>query len=171
MVAAEDPERRFVPTSPTGSRFTASRKDFGRGVHHEVHGPWGYGETDFEDLDDWKDYWEKDDALFRSEVGMPGAASLETVEKYAGDEEIWPPTTELWRHASAWWTGWSRLRHRYEGLKPEIALRQYVEHTQKEQAEAYAFAARTCKRRFPRSGGFLVWMGRLLPMSGQQLNH
>ncbi len=159
VVAAEDPERRFVPTSPTGPRFTASRKDFGRGLHHEVHGPWGYGETDFEDFDDWKDYWEKDDALFRSEVGMPGAASLETIEKYSGGEELWPPTTELWRHSSAWWTRWNRLRHRYEGLKPEIALRQYVKHTQEEQAEAYAIAARACKGRFPRSGGFLAWMG------------
>ena len=159
VVAAEDPDRRFVPSSPTGPRFTALREDFGRGLHHEVHGPWGYGETDFEDLDDWKDYWQKDDALFRSEVGMPGAADLATIEKYSGGEEAWPPTTELWRHASAWWTQWNRLRHLYGGLEPKTALQQYVKHTQEEQAEAYAFAARACKQRFPQSGGFLVWMG------------
>lgn len=153
LVRDEDPGRRFVPTSPSGPRSWGTREDWGRGVHHDVHGPWGMG--GFRDKDDWRDYWAHDDALFRSEVGMPGAADLESIMRHCGGQGVWPPDGEYWRHTAAWWTQWDRVRGQLKGK----GLAEYVELTQREQGEAYAVAAAACKGRFPRCGGFLVWMG------------
>jgi len=157
VVAEEDPGRRFIPTSPCGPSFLGKRENFGTGVHHAVHGPWGLG--DFRDMEDWRDYWANDDALFRSEVGVAGAADVELLRRHAGGEALWPPTTPLWRHAANWWTQEQRLVAPFAHLPPDEALAAYVEQTRREQAEALAMAARACKGRFPRCGGFIVWMG------------
>lgn len=157
VVAEEDPGRRYLPTSPSGPSFLGKRENFGRGVHHHVHGPWGLG--DFKDMDDWRAYWAEDDALFRSEVGVPGCADLELLRKHAGGLPLWPLDTPLWRHAANWWTQEQRLGAKFAHLAPDRALASYVEETRREQAEGLAIAARACKARFPRCGGFIVWMG------------
>jgi beta-mannosidase len=157
VVEEEDPGRRFLPTSPSGPRFGAIREEYGKGLHHDVHGPWGWG--GFKGMDDWRDYWDGDDALFRSEVGMPGAMDVDQIEQFRGGLSAWPPVTAYWMHTAAWWTQWERLAAAFEGLPPHEGLSAYVQRTQAEQAEAYAIAARACKQRFPRCGGFLVWMG------------
>lgn len=157
VVDAWDPGRRFIPTTPFGPRFYAHQKDFGKGEHHLVHGPWGMGS--FGGLDAWKDYWREEDSLFRAEVGMPGAAPLDLIQRYGAGCDIWPPTSEYWLHSSSWWIEWERLKSAFDGLDAASALARYVELTQAEQAEALAFAASACKARFPRCGGFLVWHG------------
>jgi beta-mannosidase len=157
VVAEEDPGRRYLPTSPSGPSFLGKRESFGKGVHHHVHGPWGLG--DFKDLEDWRDYWTKDDALFRSEVGVPGCADLELLRRHADGQPLWPLDTPLWRHAANWWTQEQRFAAKFAPLPPDESLAAYVEHTRREQAEGLAIAARACKARFPRCGGFIVWMG------------
>lgn len=157
VVARDDPGRRFVPASPSGPRFGASEEDYGKGIHHDVHGPWGLGEK--ADLDAWRRYWEDDDALFRSEVGMPAACAIGLLERYAGGEALWPPTTPYWHHLTPWWTQWEHYSEELGELSAEEGLRRYVERTQAVQAEAYGIAARACKARFPRCGGFIIWMG------------
>lgn len=161
VVAREDPGRRFIPTSPTGPRFAANAADYGKGLHHDIHGPWGWGPDGpggFADLAAWRAYWEADDALFRSEVGMPGAASARQFKRFAG-AAAWPPDNSYWQHTAAWWTQWDRFQKRLEGLDAAAGLKEYIRLTQKQQAQAYASAAAACKRRFPRCGGFIIWMG------------
>ena len=157
VVAQEDPGRRFLPTSPYGPRFHSERAEFGLGLHHEVHGPWGV--DGFAEPGAWESYWCDDDALFRGETGVAGASRLELIRAHAGDEAIWPPTTPLWHHASGWWTQWDRLEASFAGLDGDDALAAYVEFTRAEQAEKLAFAVRAKKAQFPRCGGFLIWMG------------
>ncbi|MBN1343710.1 MAG: hypothetical protein JXQ73_13565 [Phycisphaerae bacterium] len=158
LVEREDPARRFLPTSASGPWEWGSADKFGTGLLHDVHGPWGFGQG-ANNMDEWREYWAKDDALFRSETGMPGAHSLEMMKRYAGDAELWPPTGEYWLHTASWWRQWDRLKDRSAGLSSEEALAEYVRVTQAEQAEAYEVAASACKARFPRCGGFLIWMG------------
>ncbi len=158
VVQTEDPGRRFLPTSSSGPRFTADAKDFGKGLHHDVHGPWGFG-GGYNSIDECRQYWQQDDALFRSETGMPGASSLAIIQKYAGLEPVWPPTTPLWMHNCSCWTQWERLAAPLKDVPADEALRRYVEITQGEQATVLSIAAQACKLRFPRCGGFLVWMG------------
>jgi len=113
----------------------------------------------FAGLEAWRAYWEGDDALFRSEVGMPGAMDADLILKYADGMACWPPEGEYWGHTAAWWTQWDRLQAQFEHMGPEAGLRAYVQQTQAYQAAAYAVAAACCKQRFPKCGGFLIWMG------------
>jgi len=155
-----DKNTRFIPTSSSGPAFLAKEKNYGKGIHHDVHGPWGVRGT----LEDWQRYWENDDALFRSEVGVPASASLQSLKKYLGNEKIFPPdmSNPYYRHTCPWWLCWAD----YEDLE-EIKnvsdenekMRIFVEKNQVFQAKAYAIAASACKSRFPECGGFIVWMG------------
>ncbi len=157
LVAQEDPGHRFLPTSPYGPRFHSTREEFGLGLHHEVHGPWGL--DGFPNHGDWEAYWTDDDSLFRGETGVGGASRVELILKYSGGEATWPPDSPYWRHASGWWTQWDRLRDRFADVKPVDALSEFTEYTRREQAEKLAFAIRAKKAQFPRCGGFLIWMG------------
>ncbi|MFP4499838.1 MAG: glycosyl hydrolase 2 galactose-binding domain-containing protein [Candidatus Hydrogenedentota bacterium] len=153
-----DPGRRFLPTSPSGPRFAASSGEYGMGLHHDVHGPWGL-QGNLKSFDDWNAYWQHDDALFRSEVGFPAAAPLTLIERYRGGMDLWPPTQEYWLHGGAWWIQWERLSKELANSEAKTALEEYIRRTQADQAKAYATAARACKQRFPRCGGFIIWMG------------
>jgi len=155
IAETEDPQRRFIPTSPSGPKFWADRKEYGNGCHWDTHGPW---KLDPKGLSDWQEYWDGDDSLFRSEVGSPGASSTALIEKYSGGEPTYPCSNEvaLWRRTN-WWTEWKEACQEL-GREPGT-LEEYVQWSRKRQARALEVAARSCKSRFPRCGGFLVWMG------------
>lgn len=157
LVRAEDPGHRFLPTSPYGPRFHSTREEFGRGLHHEVHGPWGLDA--FPGEGEWERYWTDDDALFRGETGVAGASRAELIWRYSGGEPTWPPDSPYWRHASGWWTQWDRLKDQFAHARPPTALQEFTDHTRREQAEKLAYAVRAKKAQFPRCGGFLIWMG------------
>ena len=155
VVARLDPGRRFLPTSASGPRFGADPAEFGRGLHWDVHGPWNArGPLDGE----WKGYWEGDDALFRSEVGVPGASPVRIIRRYRGDLPEVPGTNAnpLWRR-TGWWIEWPEFVAE-RGREPHD-LEEYVAWSQERQRAALAIAASTCKERFPRCGGFIIWMG------------
>ena len=157
VVAEEDPNTRYIPASSCGPRFTADEKDYGKGLHHDVHGPWDVNGS----LDDWHRYWTHDDSLFRSEAGVTSAMSLPMLLKYAGDRNYWPPTIDnaYWRHTSAWWLQWNRFKEDLNGLEPSEAMQHYIKLSQTFQAQALGMAAEISRGRFPSCGGFLVWMG------------
>lgn len=157
LVRQEDPAHRFLPTSPYGPRFHSAREEFGQGLHHEVHGPWGLDA--FPGEGDWERYWIDDDSLFRGETGVGGASRAELIWKYSGGEATWPPDSAYWRHASGWWTQWDRLKDKFAHAKPPAALQEFTDYTRREQAEKLVFAIRAKKAQFPRCGGFLIWMG------------
>ncbi len=159
VVSEEDPDRRFLATSSSGPTFYALPENMGKGLHHDVHGPWGLGQPGVPDMEGWKTYWANDDALFRSETGMPGAQSLEAMQRYRGEEAVWPPITPYWRHTASWWTQWDRLKDQFGDMDEAEGLPAYIAHTQAVQADAYATAAAACKARFPRCGGFIIWEG------------
>ena len=158
VVAEEDPDRRFLTASASGPVDYAQPHDYGKGIHHDIHGPWGQGLNP--DMDAWTQYWAPDDSLFRSEVGFPGAMDADLILKYAGDAPCWPPEGEFWWHTAAWWTQWGdAAKAAVAGLEGQAALEKYVAFTQDIQAKAYAIAAGRCRERFPQCGGFIVWMG------------
>jgi beta-mannosidase len=61
-----------------------------------------------------------------------------------------------WRHAASWWLKWQPYLK--AGGDPQ-SLDAYVRWSQQRQAEALAYAVGACRRRFPRCGGFIVWIG------------
>lgn len=149
IVSELDPGRRFLPTSSSGPRFCGNEEDFGKGLHWDVHGPWEVKP---------KEYWENDDALFRSELGVPGASSVEIIAEFAGGFPCMPATLDnpLWRR-TAWWIQWDEFLK--EMKREPSSLEEFVSWSQKQQADELSLAVRTCKQRFPQCGGVIIWMG------------
>ncbi len=154
MLREADPTRRFLPTSSTGPRFTAEASEFGQGLHHDVHGPWGMAGP----LANWEAYWAQDDALFRSETGMPSCSPTAMIEQYRGTMPALPAnrSNQLWMHSGSWWIQWDD--YLADGGDPE-SLDGYVTWSQQRQAVALAHATRVSKARFPGIGGIIFWMG------------
>ena len=154
VVAALDPTRRFLPTSSSGPVECASRENFGKGWHHDVHGPWLHDGP----LNSWQTYWDNDDALFRSETGMPGASPAKVIRAFCGPYPPLPAnhTNPMWMLASSSYLQGDE--YLAQGGNPED-LAEFVAWSQKRQADALAYAVETCKRRFPACGGVILWMG------------
>lgn len=152
-----DPDRRFVHASASGPVFIPSEGTAGRGLHWDTHGPWRC-----EDLGDpptsWVDHWKSDDSLFRSECGAPGASPAALIERYRGELSAMPPTEDnpLWNRTS-WWLEWRTFTA--ETGRAPASLDEYVAWSQRRQEALLSAAARLTKARFPRCGGFLLWMG------------
>jgi beta-mannosidase len=148
---------RFLPTSPFGPSFMFDPARRGEGRHHAVHGPWIVEGT----MADWRRYWDQDEALFRPETGCPGASPLDLLEQYHGDQPLWPPSAEnhYWRYPGAWWAQWERFKPLIHAKTKRAQVAEYIRLSQRHQAEALTYALRRCKGRFPRCGGFIIWMG------------
>lgn len=158
VVEEFDPSRRFMATSPTGPLLDGDPKDAGKGLHWDVHGPW----MPHENLDEWVAYWAADDALFRSEVGSPSASPIHILDKYAADESFMEPSAEspAWRRQfDYWWWGEYPKFKSQNGRDPKDRA-EYAAWSMDRQAKALGIAAKTCKDRFPKCGGFIVWMGQ-----------
>ncbi len=155
VVNTYDPTRRFLPSSPYGPMFHAAQEDYGKKVHWDVHGPWQMDG----DMKQWTSYWQGDDAEFRSETGSPGTSSAEMIRRFAGECDCMPANAEnpLWRRTSTWWIEWDKFASEF-GREPS-SLEEYVTWSQGRQTEALVVALKSCKSRFPKCAGFLVWMG------------
>lgn len=155
-----DPGRRFVDGTPSGPNIYSGLDNFGSGNNWDVHGPWQlpFTATD-KTMNAVKDYWAKDDALFHSEVGVPGAMSAEMINKYRGDFNPLPASIEnpIWRN-TCWWVEWEDFKYDHNGQATN-SLEEYVNWSQKRQSDGLSIALKSCKDRFPRCGGFIIWMG------------
>jgi beta-mannosidase len=155
IVKALDPDRRFLSSTPSGPSSGARIENYGKGIHWAVNGPW---RADGRLTEHWTAYWTQDDALMRSELGVPGPSPADIIMRYSGGCEPFPCTIDnpLWRRSS-WWIEWDQYVSE-TGQEP-IDLAEYVEWGQKRQADALRIAVSACKNRFPRCGGVIIWMG------------
>jgi beta-mannosidase len=149
VCSEEDPYTRYSPSSSSGPAFVADPARFGQGRHWDVHGPWRI-ESD--------DYWDHDDALFRSETGAPGASSMDILNTYYPQCDLLPVSTDnvYWRRFF-WWIDEATYEAEC-GSKP-AAISQYVRWSQEHQARALTRALKACLKRFPTIGGMIIWMG------------
>ena len=155
-----DPSRRFVEGTPSGPNISAGYDNYGSGNNWDTHGPWKLPFTEKDKtMSAVKDFWNKDDALFHSEVGVPGAMSAEMINKYRGEFNPLPASIEnpIWRNVN-WWVEWDEYLADHKGQTTN-SLEAYVDWSQKRQSEGLSIALKSCKDRFPRCGGFIIWMG------------
>lgn len=160
ILNAIDPSRRFTFGSPAGPNIYATRANFGSGNNWDTHGPWKLPFTaEDKTMNEVSDFWSKNDALFISEAGAPGAMSAEMITKYAGDYNPLPANIEnpIWRNVN-WWIDWDEYVDEHNGQVSE-SLDDYVSWSQIRQAEGLGIALKSFKDRFPKCGGFLIWMG------------
>ena len=157
LVEEFDDNKYFLPCSASGPVFIANEDDFGKGIHHDVHGPWNY-------LDDPKhyDYFNNDDALFRSETGCPGMSRLETLNKYKGSYSLWPPdqSNPYWIHRGAWWIQKRQLEKLFGNWAEDGSqVDEYIKSSRYIQAESLRYSIESTRRREPKASGFIIWMG------------
>ena len=148
-VQALDPDRIFLPTSPSGPVFGASPEHKGR--MHDVHGNWTY-------LGDPEHYrfFNEIDPLLHSEFGVEGAANLDTLKRALSDKYLWPPdrTNPAWVHHGSWWIN----RERVEALFGRInSIEDFVKASQWLQAEGLRYAVEATRRRKFRTAGAIPW--------------
>lgn len=150
-----DPVHRFLVTSPSGPTVHRNPGTFGQGLHWDIHGPWKMPG----DIEAWRQYWLNDDALFRSELGAPGTASVEMIRKYAGDHDPLPIArgNPLWKYPIDWWFEIDPFIEEHK--RNPLTLEEYVTWSQMRQSQALSIAIKACKDRFPRCGGFIIWEG------------
>jgi beta-mannosidase len=155
LVRKKDSQHRFVATSPTGPEFFAHHENYGKGLHWDIHGPW---KVDGLLNEQWQAYWQNDDSLFRSELGAPGPSSVELIRKYKGDCEELPAdlSNPVWSR-TGWWAEGETFEKEF-GRKPQ-SLEEYVQWGQHRQATILKTAVKSCKDRFPKCGGVILWMG------------
>ena len=153
-----DGTRRFVPGTPSGPTIESSLAKFGKGISYDVHGPWNlpYSGPDMT-MESVEEFWDKCDALFMSEVGVPGAASIELLNKYKGSCILLPADEKnpYWKSVN-WWLQWNE--YLAKGGNPN-SITGYVQWSQKRQTDGLVMALRKNKARFPACGGFVIWMG------------
>ncbi len=147
--AALDPTRRFLHTSPTGPRAQADAKEYGQGLHWDIHGPW---------RPEPKSYWDNDDSLFRSEVGAAGASPQDILAEYYAPGSLLPLAEDnpIWARFGFWIQDEGFRRD--HGRSPND-LSEWITWSQQLQRDLMQHAALTSKKRFPGIGGFIVWMG------------
>jgi beta-mannosidase len=157
-VNQNDPDRRFVPGSPSGPSIYANPANFGKGVHWDTHGPWKLPFGEKKTMDEVIEFWKNNDSFFFSEVGVPGAMQAPLIEKYSGDYSPLPASLDnpVWRTVN-WWNEWNE--YMAATSKNERLLENYVRWSQERQAEGLSIALKTSKEKFPACGGFLIWMG------------
>ncbi|MEA4889943.1 MAG: glycoside hydrolase family 2 TIM barrel-domain containing protein [Clostridiaceae bacterium] len=157
LVEKMDHGKYFLPSSASGPSFGANEVDFGKHIHHDVHGPWNY----MGDPDHYR-FFNGDDSLLRSETGCPGSSRIETLEQYRESFPIWPPdeTNPYWMHRGAWWIQLDQLSKLFGPWKNDGSETcGYVKASRYLQAEALRYAAESTRRREPEASGFIVWMG------------
>ncbi|GGD90216.1 glycoside hydrolase family 2 protein [Paenibacillus nasutitermitis] len=157
LVSRLDPGRRFLPASASGPTFCASVEGFGKGVHHDVHGPWTFlgnpGHYEF---------FNRDDAQFRSETGTAGASRSSLLRSLQGTCSAWPPTeyNPYWVHRGNWWVPWKPISEsfgRWEEAEDQLEV--FVHCSRFLQKESLRYTVESTRRREPASSGFLIWMG------------
>ncbi len=149
-----DPRRRFLNTSPCGIKIYTNDKTRGRGIIENIHGPWKADR-----IEDWNRLFENDESMFRAETGAPGASSKDILDAYAGELKPWPMENAnvYWSRPYTWWLEIDIFKR--ETGKDAESVEEYVDWSQKRQAELLVKAVGTYKKNFGKHGGFIIWMG------------
>ncbi len=152
LVSDLDPERLFLPSSPTGPEFRLAKTIGSKGAAHDVHGPWKYG-----GLRGHYALYNQSDALLHSEFGGDGYASYESLQRFLPPEEIDPTRSDsmAWLlHGYEYWNIDGVLAEcfgRLDDMHKRIMLGQWL------QAEGIRYGVEANRRRAPHCSGSLLW--------------
>jgi len=154
VVKRLDPDRLWLPTSPTGRAFGNSLGNIEADPlgQHDVHGPWEYqGVTKHYTL------YNAGTSLFHSEFGVEGITNPQSLNTVISPEHQWSidlAQNPYWFHLGAWWVRrvvWDETF----GALPDVAT--YVRATQFTQADGLRYAVEADRRRQWRNSGTIPW--------------
>jgi beta-mannosidase len=153
VVKRLDPDRLWLPTSPSGRVFSNSLETIAvdPSALHDVHGPWEYqGVTGQCDL------YNRGTSLLHSEFGVEGITNLRTLNATLTKDHQWPMTLEnpYWFHRGAWWVKrpmWDRTFGELNGIEELVRATQFM------QADGLRYALESDRRRKYHNSGTLPW--------------
>lgn len=152
-VARLDPDRPWLPTSPSGPTAINSLVAIERDATalHDVHGPWEYqGVTAHYTL------YNAGTSLLHSEFGVEGITNLKTLNATIAPERQRPVSLDnpVWHHLGAWWLKERTWRDVWGDIGDVPAL---VRATQWIQADGLRYAVEADRRRKYQNSGTLPW--------------
>jgi beta-mannosidase len=154
VVATLDPDRPWLPTSPTGPEFANRLEVIERDPDglHDVHGPWEH-----QGLRGQQSLYDAGTSLLSSEFGVEGMANRRALEALVPADDRWPPTraNPVYRHLGDWWVNEPLVQAAFGGgLRDLEAIRRA---SQWLQAEGLRYAVEANRRRWPRNSGSIPW--------------
>lgn len=153
VVQRLDPDRLWLPTSPSGRVFSNSLENIVADplALHDVHGPWEYqGVTGQYEL------YNAGTSLIHTEFGVEGITNRKALNATIAPEHQAPATLEnpLWQHLGAWWV----KQRVWQATFGEIAdVETLQKATQYMQAEGLRYALEADRRRQYHNSGTLPW--------------
>ncbi len=148
-----DPERGWLPTSPSGPEFHHRLDVIARdpAAQHDVHGPWEYQGTEAQHT-----LAAAGTALAHTEFGVEGMANRRLFEHLVPVEAREPAgrANPLMRHLGEWWNNAAQLE---ELFGSGMSLDELRRASQWLQASGLAIALEADRRRWPRTSMVLPW--------------
>ena len=155
IVNLYDPDRHWLPTSPTGPCFGNTLQNIEEDPDslHDVHGPWIY-----EGLDDQYRLFNASTSLLNSEFGVEGITNLRTLNDVMPLQRQRPirRANPIWHHLGAWWI-WEEHWDDFWGGLVQRDTPQVVRAVQFLQAEGLRYAIEANRRRKYHNSGSLPW--------------
>ena len=153
VVERLDPDRQWLPTSPSGRVFDNSLEAIVRDptALHDVHGPWEYqGVTGQQTL------YNAGTSLLHSEFGVEGVTNLKTLNATIAPEHQQPVSLDnpIWQHLGAWWVKAKVWRETWGDVTDIETL---VRVTQFAQVDGLRYALEADRRRKYQNSGTLPW--------------
>jgi len=149
IVKAEDPDRLYLATSPTGP-ICGPDPDF-RGAAGDVHGHWRF-------LGDGKhqEFYARCEYMLHSEFGTEGAGNIETLRACISPHLLWPPdhTNPVWVHHGEWWINRREVEELFGTLSD---IDSFVKASQWLQRETLRWLLEEDRRKAPRCAGTMNW--------------
>jgi beta-mannosidase len=154
VVRRLDPDRAWLPTSPSGPRFHNTLESIAADPDglHDVHGPWEH-----QGLSGQYDLWNRGTALLHSEFGVEGMASVRQIEAIVPPSALWPAdrTNRVYRHLGDWWINEPLVQDAFGNRLR--ALAPLVRASRRLQADGLRYAVEANRRRWPRTAGSIPW--------------
>jgi beta-mannosidase len=147
VVARLDPDRAWLPTSPSGPAF-ANDPDADT-EQHDVHGPWEH-----QGLADQYRRHDRGRGLLLSEFGVEGMAHPRAIEAVVPTPAFPTYGDPVWDHLGRWWNNEPLVREAFDGAIGDLATLSRA--SQFLQADGLRYAVEANRRR-PESRGVLPW--------------
>jgi beta-mannosidase len=147
VVRRLDPDRHWLPTSPSGPTFSSTAA----GEQHDVHGPWEH-----QGLDDHYRLYNEGRSLLLSEFGVEGMSNVRAIESVVPTDWQTLPTkgAPVWEHLGRWWNNEPLVQDAFGGRLTDIATLSRA--SQFLQADGLRYAVEANRRRAI-SCGVLPW--------------
>lgn len=154
VVLQLDPDRLWLPTSPTGRVFSNSIDNIQSDPSglHDVHGPWEH-----QGLNMQYELFNRGCSLLNSEFGVEGLTNLKALNATISTKDQWPASKDnpVYFHRGAWWINEVFVQKSFGDSLGSIET--MIRASQLLQAEGLRYAVESNRRRMFQNSGSLPW--------------